>query len=78
MVTFAKLEPDGRGGFRVVEQKVLKQATIAKCPHVIFATEHYREDGTCKCNDPDATEMHEWGYVWDATAKLWVSPESDK
>lgn len=74
MVVFAKLEPDGRGGFRVVEQKIIKQGVIAKCPHVIFATEHYRDDGTCKCNDPEAKEMAEWGYEWSDATKQWESP----
>jgi hypothetical protein len=31
--------------------------------------EHYREDGSCRCDDPDHTDMDDWGYVWDG--KLW-------
>jgi len=34
------------------------------CPHFIFAAEHYKEDGSCKCKDPQETVMAEWGYVW--------------
>lgn len=35
-----------------------------RCPHFILTAEHYREDGSCKCNDPNETVMAEWGYVW--------------
>lgn len=35
-----------------------------RCPHFIFAGEHYREDGSCKCDDPNETIMAAWGYVW--------------
>jgi len=52
---------DAGGNVRIIDQ-----STIAKCPHVIFAAEHYRADGTCKCNDPTAKEMAEWGYTWRA------------
>jgi len=42
----------------------LKQSDLMKCPHFIIAPEHYREDGTCKCNDKNETVMREWGYEW--------------
>lgn len=34
------------------------------CPHVILDPRHYREDGSCKCNDPaeQAWMIQEWGY----------------
>ena len=33
------------------------------CPFTIFEPEHYREDGTCKCNDPEHRKlMRSWGY----------------
>lgn len=35
-----------------------------QCPHYIMAPEHYRPDGTCKCDDPDDPHMAEWGYTW--------------
>lgn len=41
-----------------------KEINPHRCPHLIFAGEHYRDDGSCKCNDPDETVMAEWGYVW--------------
>jgi hypothetical protein len=43
---------------------VLNYADINACPHTIFLPSHYRDDGTCKCDDPDQTEMADWGYTW--------------
>ena len=37
------------GGLRVT---FLRQSDILRCPHVIMVPEHYRPDGSCKCNDP--------------------------
>lgn len=48
-----------------------------KCPHLILVGEHYRTDGSCKCNDPNETVMTEWGYVWSDTTKRWESPPED-
>lgn len=44
--------------------KMLKQSDIAKCPFYIFVPEHYRDDGTCKCNDAEHRRMmiKQWGY----------------
>lgn len=42
----------------------LKQADMLKCPFAIIALEHYRPDGTCKCDDREH-RVHmrkEWGY----------------
>lgn len=41
------------------------------CPHFIFMPEHYREDGTCKCDNPDELVMKEWGYRWSKKNKKW-------
>jgi hypothetical protein len=60
MTTFGKLGPDGR----LTETREITQADVLKCPHVILVADHYRADGTCKCNDPTAKEMAEWGYKW--------------
>jgi hypothetical protein len=51
---------------------ILKHSDIRKCPHVIFMPEHYREDGTCRCDDRTAKVMKEWGYRWSTKKKLWV------
>ena len=57
----------------VVHVKTLKQSSIGKCPHVIMTPEHYRGDESCRCNDPDHTEMSEWGYTWDGNT--WIGKE---
>lgn len=47
------------------------------CPHFIMVGEHYREDGTCLCNDRDAVIMAEWGYVWSEGLAEWIAPEDE-
>jgi hypothetical protein len=65
--------PDGKA----VETNVreISQADLRRCPHFIMAAEHYREDGTCRCNDPEATDMAEWGYEW--RDGQWQAPEEE-
>ncbi len=41
------------------------------CPHFIFSGEHYRQDGTCKCNDPNEKIMKSWGYEWNKKTNMW-------
>lgn len=57
-----------------VPEHWLEHPSIRKCRHHIIAPEHYRTDGTCKCNDPHETAMRESGYRWDRKRKLWVLP----
>ena len=59
-ITFGKLAKDGTFG----DVRQIKQSDVLKCPHVILMAEHYREDGSCRCDDPSHTEMTEWGYHW--------------
>ena len=59
-VTFGTLHPDGE----LTNVRMIKQSDIGRCPHTIMVPEHYRDDGTCRCNDPEATVMKEWGYTW--------------
>lgn len=51
-------------GLKLVKVTLLKHSNIAKCWFYIMAPEHYREDGSCKCNDPVHQKMmiREWGY----------------
>lgn len=58
-ITFGTLGPDGLSDVREI-----KQSDIAACPHFIFDATHYRDDGTCRCNDETHTEMSAWGYTW--------------
>lgn len=57
----AKIE-DGR--LVETDVRIIKQSDITRCPHVIMVPEHYRADGTCRCNDREHKEMREWGYRW--------------
>jgi hypothetical protein len=60
MVEFGFIDLDGK----VTHVRTIPQASIAACPHYIMAPEHYRDDNTCRCDDPTHTEMKEWGYNW--------------
>ena len=44
----------------------IKQVEInpSRCPHCIFDSDHYRKDGSCRCNDINHTIMAVWGYKW--------------
>lgn len=42
------------------------------CPHVILVSEHYNEDGTCKCRDPNEKIMRTWGYRWSKKLNQWA------
>ena len=67
MTEFGKLDADGT----YTHIRTLQQASMAKCPHCIMLPEHYRDDESCRCNDPNHTEMAEWGYVWHQG--IWTS-----
>lgn len=43
----------------------MKQSDIQACPFYIMVPEHYRPDGSCKCNDPAEQErmIRGWGYT---------------
>ena len=64
MTRFSELEMVGG---KLVEKnvRVISQSSIGSCPFVIMVADHYREDGTCKCDDHDEQEMmiNEWGYT---------------
>lgn len=60
-IKFGTLNQDGTES----NVRMIKQSDIGKCPFYIFMPEHYREDGTCKCNDAEHRKMmiKEWGYT---------------
>ena len=72
MVEFSegKLEGDV---LSVRHVRTIRQSSISNCPHFIFDPGHYREDETCRCDDPSHTDMAEWGYAWDGN--IWNSTE---
>jgi hypothetical protein len=46
-----------------VKVRIMHYSDILRCPHVIMLPEHYRADGTCKCDDPaERRRMRSWGY----------------
>lgn len=60
MTEFGDLHPDGS----FTNARTIKQSDLAACPHLILVPEHYRADGSCRCDDPTHAEMKEWGYTW--------------
>lgn len=73
-VLFGTLRPDGE----VTNVRVIHHADIARCPHLILVPDHYREDGTCRCDDPDAPSMATGGYVWSDEAGRWEAPAGEE
>lgn len=53
--------------------RVLTAAQIRGCQFFIFDPDHYREDGPCRCDDPDHEVMSDWGYDWDEEQGRWVA-----
>jgi hypothetical protein len=68
MTRFSKLHPDGSE----TDVRYIKQSDMLKCPHCIIAAEHYRNDGSCKCDDPNDFIMKDWGYAWNAEKAQWM------
>lgn len=59
-VTFGTLHEDGS----LSNVRLLRQSDMLACPHFIMVPEHYRADGSCRCDDPGHKEMRTWGYRW--------------
>ena len=71
MTKFSKLRLDEHGKLIETDVREIPQSAIQACPHCIMVADHYRPDGSCKCDDPNAHEMARWGYTWDG--KEWVA-----
>lgn len=67
-VRFGTLHSDGT----LTQERTIAQTAIQRCPFFIFMPEHYRTNGTCRCDDPEHTEMAEWGYSWDESNERWI------
>ena len=63
-ILFATLNPDGT----LSNQRTLSHDSIGRCRFSIMVADHYRDDGTCKCDDRDhrAMMVREWEYPEDA------------
>jgi hypothetical protein len=71
---FSTITPDGV----VTHVRTLSRAAIMACQHLIMVSEHYRDDESCRCDDPNDPDMAEWGYVWGADSdgsERWGSPD---
>jgi hypothetical protein len=60
---------------RTRDIRIIKMESIRACPHYIMTMEHYRADGSCRCNDQSHTEMEGWGYEW--VNGRWESPPGE-
>lgn len=71
MTEFGTLHPDGT----ITNARTIDQPSIASCPHFILVADHYRADGSCRCDDSGHAEMAAWGYVWKDGS--WRNPEEE-
>ena len=46
-IQFGTLHPDGT----LTNERVIQRSTIMACPHFILVPEHYRDDGSCRCDE---------------------------
>ena len=76
MIEFSNATLGKGGSLSVTKVRSLRQSSIQACPLFMMVPQHYRSDESCRCDDPDHTEMAEWGYVWDG--KVWTSEEVDE
>jgi len=61
MTRFSTLHPDGRE----TNVREINQSDLMACPFAILVPEHYRADGSCKCDDRKHRSMMilEWEYT---------------
>jgi hypothetical protein len=59
-IQFGTLQVNGE----LTNVRNIAQASVKACPFCILIAEHYREDGSCKCNDlvEQKKMIKEWGY----------------
>jgi hypothetical protein len=64
--------PEDAGPLATATVRVMKQSDMRKCMFAIMLPSHYREDGSCKCDDPNErlTMISEWGYSPDDFADV--------
>ena len=53
--------------------RVIRQSDLLACPHVILMPDHYRLNGSCRCDDVTHSDMAEGGYVWHRGLSRWVA-----
>lgn len=77
MTRFSKLHLGADNKPVETDIREIAQSDMMKCPHFIMVPEHYRADGSCRCNEPDNRDMIEWGYVWDSKTSMWGAGEDE-
>jgi hypothetical protein len=51
----------------------LPYEVVEQCPHhVMEHSDHYRDDGSCRCDDPTDIAMAIIGFRWDALQRRWT------
>ena len=60
MVQFGRMDETGR----VFDEREISHESIQACRFLILVAEHYREDGSCRCDDAQHRVMiiREWEY----------------
>lgn len=53
--------------------QIITSEQLDSCDYTIFIPSHYRDDGTCRCDDPNDPDMAGWGYVWSDKRKKWLA-----
>jgi hypothetical protein len=58
------MEPGPAGLLAGAVIHTIKQSDMRRCPFSIMVMEHYRADGSCKCDDAEHRKLmvREWGY----------------
>lgn len=76
-VHFSKVEMVG-DALKTLNVRTLKQSDLMKCPFCIIMPDHYRADGTCKCDDARHRKMmiKEWEYTEADFANIPLRKES--
>lgn len=68
---FSTINEDGT----ITDVRTISRESMLACPHFIMVADHYREDETCRCDDPTHKEMIEWEYKWEGSK--WVPTWED-
>jgi hypothetical protein len=60
MTTFGTLTEKG-----LINVREIKQSDLQRCAFTILVADHYRADGSCKCNDKAERKkmIKDWGYT---------------
>jgi hypothetical protein len=61
MTQFGTLLSDGT----LTNVRTINQSAFGRCPFTVFDPSHYREDESCRCDDPvhrKEVMIKEWGY----------------